>query len=313
MIGPFFRILYAKSYNFYCCWNPRALFGQSCYGIFFGVGISFCGVNKNLKHLDRIGAYLLKIAIILLGLVFNVNQVSRIASESFLLVLGLVTITSLLGFVLYFVFNVSKRFSILSTAGTAICGATAVYSVSPLINAKSNEVGSVLSIIFILNAFAMIFYPMIGDALNLTQEQFGVWVGLSVHDTSSVAAISTLYGEETTEVALITKLVRTLFLIPLIITLGILFKRKFQRSQFPLFIALFILALIIAGVSDLSDSVILSASLLFNILIVLAVYLIGSQVNFRTLLEFTKHSMMHTISIWMSISVISLFLVLNFV
>ena len=128
-----------------------------------------------------------------------------------------------------------------------------------------------------------------------------------------MAAISTLYGEDTTEVALITKLVRTLFLIPLIITLGILFKRKFQRSQFPLFIALFILVLIIAGVSDLSDSVILSASLLFKFLIVLALYFIGSQVNFRTLLEFTKHSMMHTISMWMSVSAISLFLVLNFV
>ena len=278
-----------------------------------GVGISFFGISKNLKHLDRIGSYLLKIAIILLGLVFDVNSVSGLASESFLLVLGLVTITSFLGVVLYFVFNVSKRFSILSTAGTAICGATAVSSVSPLINAKSNEVGSVLSIIFILNAVAMIFYPVIGDALNLTQEQFGVWVGLSVHDTSSVAAISTLYGENTTEVALITKLIRTLFLIPLIITLGILFKRKFQRSQFPLFIALFILALIIAGVSDLSDSVILSASLLFKFLIVLALYFIGSQVNFRTLLQLTKHSMIHTISLWIIISFISLFLVLNFV
>ena len=280
---------------------------------FFGVGISLFGLNKDLKHLDRIGSYLLKIAIILLGLVFNVNQVSSIALESFLLVLGLMTITSLLGVVLYFVFNVSKRFSILSTAGTAICGATAVSSVSPLINAKSNEVGSVLSIIFILNAVAMIFYPMIGDALNLTQEQFGVWVGLSVHDTSSVAAISTLYGENTTEVALITKLIRTLFLIPLIITLGILFKGKFQRSQFPLFIALFILALIIAGVSDLSDSVILSASLLFKFLIVLALYFIGSQVNVRTLFQLTKHSMIHTISLWIIISFMSLFLVLNFV
>ena len=121
----------------------------------------------------------------------------------------------------------------MSTAGTAICGATAVSSVSPLINAKSNEVGSVLSIIFILNAVAMIFFPVIGDALNLTQEQFGVWIGLSVHDTSSVTAISTLYGEETTEIALITKLVRTLFLIPLIIILGILFESKLKSSQFP--------------------------------------------------------------------------------
>ena len=280
---------------------------------FFGVGISFFGINKDLMHLDRIGSYLLKIAIILLGLVFNVNQVSSIASESFLLVLVLVTITSFLGVVLYFVFNVSKRFSILSTAGTAICGATAVSSVSPLINAKPKEVGSVLSIIFILNAIAMIFFPMIGEALNLTKEQFGIWIGLSVHDTSSVAAISTLYGEKTTEIALITKLIRTLFLIPLIIILGILFKRKFQRSQFPLFIAVFILVLIIAGVSDLPDSVILSASLLFKFLIVLALYFIGSQVNFRTLLQLTKHSMIHTISLWIIISFISLFLVLNFV
>ena len=280
---------------------------------FFGVGISFFGINKDLMHLDRIGSYLLKIAIILLGLVFNVNQVSSIASESFLLVLALVTITSFLGVVLYFVFNVSKRFSILSTAGTAICGATAVSSVSPLINAKPKEVGSVLSIIFILNAIAMIFFPMIGEALNLTKEQFGIWIGLSVHDTSSVAAISTLYGEKTTEIALITKLIRTLFLIPLIIILGILFKRKFQRSQFPLFIAVFILVLIIAGVSDLPDSVILSASLLFKFLIVLALYFIGSQVNFRTLLQLTKHSMIHTISLWIIISFISLFLVLNFV
>ena len=280
---------------------------------FFGVGISFFGINKDLKHLDRIGSYLLKIAIILLGLVFNVNQVSSIASESFLLVLVLVTITSFLGVVLYFVFNVSKRFSILSTAGTAICGATAVSSVSPLINAKPKEVGSVLSIIFILNAIAMIFFPMIGDALNLTQEQFGVWVGLSVHDTSSVAAISTLYGEKTTKIALITKLVRTLFLIPLIIILSISFKSKLQSSQFPLFIILFLLVLIISSFVDLPDAVTLSASLLFKFLIILAVYVIGSQVNFRTLLEFTKHSMMHTISMWMSVSAISLFLVLNFV
>ena len=280
---------------------------------FFGVGISFFGINKNLKHLDRIGSDLLKIAIILLGLVFNVNQVSSIALESFLLVLGLMTITSLLGVVLYFVFNVSKRFSILSTAGNAICGATAVSSVSSLISAKPKEIGSVLSIIFILNAVAMIFFPVIANALNLTQEQFGVWIGLSVHDTSSVAAISTLYGEETTEVALITKLIRTLFLIPLIIILSVFFKRKVQSSQFPLFIILFILVLIIGGFSDLPDAVITSASLLFNILIVLAVYLIGSQVNFRTLLEFINHSMMHTISIWISISFISLFLVLNFV
>ena len=283
------------------------------FAFFFGVGISFFGISKNLKYLDVIGSYLLKIAIILLGLVFDVNSVSSLATESFLLVLGLVTITSFLGVVLYFVFNVSKRFSILSTAGTAICGATAVSSVSPLINAKSNEVGSVLSIIFILNAVAMIFYPAIGGALKLTQEQFGVWVGLSVHDTSSVAAISTLYGENTTEVALITKLVRTLFLIPLIIILSISFKSKLQSSQFPLFIILFLLVLIISSLVDLPDAVTLSASLLFKFLILLAVYVIGSQVNLRTLFQLTKHSMMHTISMWMSVSAISLFLVLNFV
>ena len=201
----------------------------------------------------------------------------------------------------------------MSTTGTAICGATAVSSVSPLINAKSNEVGSVLSIIFILNAVAMIFYPAIGGALKLTQEQFGVWVGLSVHDTSSVAAISTLYGENTTEVALITKLVRTLFLIPLIIILSISFKSKLQSSQFPLFIILFLLVLIISSFVDLPDAVTLSASLLFKFLILLAVYVIGSQVNLRTLFQLTKHSMMHTISMWMSVSAISLFLVLNFV
>ena len=283
------------------------------FAFFFGVGISFFGISKNLKYLDVIGSYLLKIAIILLGLVFDVNSVSSLATESFLLVLGLVTITSFLGVVLYFVFNVSKRFSILSTAGTAICGATAVSSVSPLINAKSNEVGSVLSIIFILNAVAMIFYPAIGGALELTQEQFGVWVGLSVHDTSSVAAISMLYGENTTEVALITKLVRTLFLIPLIIILSISFKSKLQSSQFPLFIILFLLVLIISSFVDLPDAVTLSASLLFKFLILLAVYVIGSQVNLRTLFQLTKHSMMHTISMWMSVSAISLFLVLNFV
>ena len=283
------------------------------FAFFFGVGISFFGISKNLKHLDRVGSYLLKIAIILLGLVFDVNRVSSLASESFILVLGLVTITSFLGVVLYFVFNVSKRFSILSTAGTAICGVTAVSSVSPLINAKPKEVGSVLSIIFILNAIAMIFFPMIGEALNLTQEQFGIWIGLSVHDTSSVAAISTLYGEKTTEIALITKLVRTLFLIPLIIILSIHFESKLQSTQFPLFISVFILVLIISSFVDLPGSVILTASLLFKFLIVLALYFVGSQVNFKTLLEYAKHSVIYPISLWVSISFISLFLVLNFV
>jgi uncharacterized integral membrane protein (TIGR00698 family) len=199
----------------------------------------------------------------------------------------------------------------LSTTGTAICGATAVSSVSPLINSDSKDLGSILSIIFLLNAFAMLLFPSLGDLFNLSQKEFGVWVALAVHDTSSVLAISSIYGSEANYVATAIKLLRTLFLVPLLLVLSYFYNARLSQSRFPLFIILFLLAALCSSYFEFSNSIISFVNQSFDFLIVIALFIIGLQVNIKSIKEITIKSFLHTVCLWISMTILSLITVIG--
>ena len=269
--------------------------------------------QKNTELLEKVGSYVLKLAIILLGFILGAEQVLQVANDNILLVSSYVVITISIGFIFQLIFRASRKYSILSTTGTAICGATAVSSVSPLINSDSKDLGSILSIIFLLNAFAMLLFPTLGDLLNLSQREFGVWVALAVHDTSSVVAISSTYGSEANYVATAVKLLRTLFLVPSMLIISYFYNARFSQSRFPLFIIIFFLAALCSSFFEFSNSVVSFANHSFDFLIVIALFMIGLQVNIKSIKEITIKSFLHTVCLWISMTALSLITVISLV
>lgn len=112
--------------------------------------------------------------------------------------------------------GLGKRPALLVGVGTAICGASAIAAVAPIIRAKEHEVGMALVAVFGFNAIALVAYPVIGGLAGFDQVLFGTWAGAAVHDTASSVATGFTMGPQAGEVATVVKLVRVLFLIPLL-------------------------------------------------------------------------------------------------
>jgi uncharacterized integral membrane protein (TIGR00698 family) len=115
--------------------------------------------------------------------------------------------------------------------GTAICGASAIAAVTPTIRAKHPDTTYAISTIFLLNVAAVLVFPPIGHALGLSQEAFGLFAGTAVNDTSSVVAAAASYGSAAADHAVVVKLVRTLMIIPVVIGLSILVRRRDRAGQ----------------------------------------------------------------------------------
>ena len=176
----------------------------------------------------------LQSAIVLLGLTMGISQLASVSADYGVQVAGFVLGVLLAGVGIATLFRIRSQETDLLSSGTAICGGTAIATLSPLLGARAEQVGVAMALVFILNAVALFTFPAIGHALGLTQAQFGAWVALAVHDTSSVVATAALYGAEAQEVATTVKLGRTLWLIPLAFAASIYFRRGQAQLEHPM-------------------------------------------------------------------------------
>ena len=144
----------------------------------------------------------------------------------------------------------------------------------------------------------MFTYPYIGEFLQLTQEQFGVWCALSIHDTSSVVATALLYGEDAGAVATTLKLGRTLWLIPLLVVASVM-ARQDARVQVPIFVLLFILSAMLGSFLDLPAWLTTSAGSISKALLVLALYCIGTDISRTTVRELRGATLVQGIALWL--------------
>lgn len=144
---------------------------------------------------------LLKVAIIGLGFGMNLYAVVASGKEGFLFTIVTIIITLLLGLALGKWLKVPYITSYLVSFGTAICGGSAIAAVGPVLDADEKHMSVALGTVFILNAAALLLFPVIGTALGLTQHQFGVWSAIAIHDTSSVVGTAQKYGEEALQLA----------------------------------------------------------------------------------------------------------------
>jgi len=271
-------------------------------------------LNQNLLSFGtEAGKYALQTAIVLLGFCMDAGNLLSLSAEYTLLVAGYVLLTLALGIGLGLLISRDKVSNKLISSGTAICGGTTIASLSPIIKASPEQTGVALALVFLLNAVALFTFPYIGEWLELSQTQFGVWVSLAIHDTSSVVATAVIYGEEAGKVATTLKLGRTLWLIPLLLIFAILEKSPQAKLRIPGFIVLFIGASILGSTISFPDQVISTAGYISKALLVVALFCIGSEISRDTVKRLRGQTLVHGLLLWLIVVPATLLIVVYFV
>ena len=246
----------------------------------------------------KYGTRILQTGIVFLGGSISVTQVSAISKDYLPWVSGFVLITFIAVIVLGKLLGVTKKQTYLLASGTAICGGTAMASVAPVIKAKPEDLLPALSIVFILNALAVIFFPLLGNWIGLTEDQFGSWVALAIHDTASVIGAASLMGERAVEVAATLKLGRTLWIVPLVLFSAWYFREKSERFGFPIFILFFILAVALNSLLMPSTEVNHILKTINKICLLTGLFCIGTQIDRSAIQQISLKPLLLAVLIW---------------
>ena len=252
---------------------------------------------------------LLQAGIILIGFTISASTALEITFKYFPYVSIFVLIIFFVGLLLANLFKIEKKLGILIASGTAICGATAMAAISPLIKSKPKDLFVALAIIFIFNAFSIGILPLVGIKLGMSSESFGAWSSMAVHDTSSVIGTAIAFGGSALETATTLKLSRTIWLIPLIIILGIFYPNK-SRVKFPIFISLFIAAIAVGSIFNLSQETINLIDTTGTIFLISALFCLGTQISLETIKEINTKTFIFALSLWL-VALIFSFLIIN--
>ena len=247
------------------------------------LGIIFVSIKSHRNLIaPSLGTKLLQAGIIIIGFTTTSSTAISLISEFFLQVSLFVIAVFLIGILLAKALKINNSLGLLISSGTAICGATAIAAIAPIIKSKPKELLIALSIIFIFNAIAIVAFPFIGQSLEMSYEQFGVWSAMAIHDTGSVIGAAMSYGGNSAEVAATLKLGRTLWLIPLIIFLSIS-NNENAKVKLPIFVMIFILAIFMGSIFNIKDEILVVFNHLSDALIIAALFCIGAQINFDSI------------------------------
>ncbi|MDY0103618.1 MAG: putative sulfate exporter family transporter [Lentimicrobium sp.] len=295
----YIKLIYATV--LFLCFLP---FVSPAMALAFGILLSLLG----LKH-EKISAYTsfsLQASIVLMGFGMNLTQVISASKTGFIDTTLSVVFVMVSGFLLAKLLKVDSNTGTLISVGTAICGGSAIAAVAPVLNAKNYQISFSLVVIFILNAIALLIFPMLGHHFNLSQETFGTWAAIAIHDTSSVVGAGATYGTIALEVATTVKLIRALWIIPL--SLIIAFNQKGKSTgkvRIPWFIGLFILSIVIAWLFPQGTATYAHFNWLGKRGMVVALFLIGSNISFEDVKKAGFRSFIFGILLWILIGVSS--------
>ena len=279
---------------------PVALFAGLAFALLCGQ--AHPAFNKKLSK------YLLQYAVV--GLGFGMNLHASLASGregmefTILSVVGTLAVGWLIGRKL---FKVDRNTAYLISSGTAICGGSAIAAVGPVLKAKGSEMSVALGTVFILNAVALFVFPAIGHMLGMSQQQFGTWAAIAIHDTSSVVGAGAAYGEEALRVATTIKLTRALWIIPVAFATMFLFKSKGQRVSIPWFIFFFVLAMLantylMGAMPQVGEAI----SDVARRALVVTMFFIGASLSTDVLKAVGVRPLLQGLLLWEVISVITL-------
>ena len=174
--------------------------------------------------------FVLQCSVVLLGAQLSIGEAARVGVSSLPVMLGTLAVCLGAAWLYGRLLGVPRDLRTLIGVGTGICGGSAIAAVSPVIEAASADVAYAISTIFLFNIAAVLAFPLLGHALGMGQQSFGLFAGTAVNDTSSVVATATTYGTAATSHAVVVKLVRTLMIIPICLGLAGLTARRQRRA-----------------------------------------------------------------------------------
>lgn len=264
------------------------------------IGHPYLNLNHKATHI------LLQVSVVGLGFGMNVNSAMKAGKEGFIFTIVSIIGTLVIGFFLGKTLKIEEKISFLIANGTAICGGSAIAAISPVIKADEKQISVALGTIFILNSVALVLFPFIGHYLNLSENQFGLWCAIAIHDTSSVVGAAGKYGPQALEVATTVKLARALWIIPIAFLSTFIFKNKGTKIKIPYFIGLFVLAMMantyVPFIQDYSHYVTGFAKSTLT----LTLFLIGCGLSRKVLVSVGYKPLLQGIALWIIISVSTL-------
>lgn len=273
-------------------------------GILFGL----CFAHPYAAAARTSARILLQVCVVALGFGMNLHEVLKAGRSGFVYTALGISFALVAGLALGKLLRVRGNSSFLITAGTAICGGSAIAAIGPILHADDEEMSVSLGTVFILNSVALLIFPPIGGVLHLSQSQFGLWAALAIHDTSSVVGAAAKYGPEALIIGTTVKLARALWIVPLALATAAL-KRSKSKIQFPWFILFFCLGAVlntyVPAISPFSHSLFT----LGRLGLTATLFLIGTGISRATLKEVGWRPLLQGVLLWAVVGLASLYFI----
>jgi len=275
-----------------------------CAGIIFGLSLE----HPYARDSRALAKFLLQASVVALGFGMNLHEVLKAGRSGFLSTALGIGFALAAGFLIGKLVSVRGTTSYLISAGTAICGGSAIAAIGPILGAAEEEMAVSLGTVFILNSIALLIFPSIGGYFHLSQAQFGLWSALAIHDTSSVVGAASRYGNEALAVATTVKLARALWIVPLALATAAV-RHSRTKIQVPWFIFLFCLAAVINTYGPQEPRLSQMFFQLGRLGLTVTLYLIGTGISRATLEEVGWRPLAQGVFLWILVGVTSLYFI----
>ena len=275
--------------------------------LFAGIAFAFAFGHVFAKQAKKTSKFLLQASVVGLGFGMNLAQSLQSGRNGMLFTILSVTLVMGVGWAVGKLLKTDGKTSYLISAGTAICGGSAIAAVAPVIDADDDQISVSLGTVFVLNAIALFIFPPLGHLIGLTQLQFGEWAAIAIHDTSSVVGAGATYGPEALQTATLIKCTRALWIIPLALVTSALFRKgRGGKIAIPWFILLFVLAMVLNSSlplpEELTEGIVLAAKKSLT----LTLFLIGSGLSVNVLKKVGVKPLVQGVALWFLIASMSL-------
>lgn len=285
--------------------------GNSAISLFLGISLALVYKVPEDFFTKKYGSKILQTGIVFLGGSLSLGTVYETNADFFLWISFYVLIA--FGAVIFLgkILGVSEKLSFLLASGTAVCGGTAIASVAPTIRAQPEDLTTAITIVFLLNAIAVLFFPLSNSLLDLGDRQFGAWAALAIHDTASVVGAASSVSEISVEVAATLKVARTIWIVPLVIFAAWIYRSKNEGFGLPIFVVFFILATVLNSVFQPNEITTDYLKLINRICLLIGLFCIGTQISKESLSQLKFKPIALASIVWLAIIPTSLILVLN--
>jgi uncharacterized integral membrane protein (TIGR00698 family) len=266
----------------------------------FKTGIAFCSKK------------VLQLAIVVLGASLSLGQVWKTGRQSLVVMLVSLSAALLAAYFIGRLLKVRPKLVGLVGAGTGICGGSAIAAVAPIVEADDEEIAFAISTVFLFNVVAGVIFPLLGHAMSLSQAGFGLWAGTAINDTSSVVAAAYFYGKDAGDYATVTKLTRTMMIVPICLGLALMVRSKRTTGRYnvgkslPWFIVGFLIASLMntAGLFGATGAGWFSSAGKFLITVALAG--VGFSAVLKNMIRTGLRPILLGLLVWITVAVTSL-------